>query len=93
MDKKVKISANEVNRYMYCPYQWYYSKHYGQKTLKAKYQALASRTSGHEGNFQKGLNFHSKYYKQYKAKRRLQIILIVTLMIILGSLVEWYISY
>ena len=30
----LKISANEINRFVYCPYQWYYRRYYGQKDLK-----------------------------------------------------------
>ena len=25
-----KLSANEINRFIYCPYQWYYGRYYGK---------------------------------------------------------------
>ena len=28
------ISANEINKFAYCPYQWYYERLYGRKRLR-----------------------------------------------------------
>ena len=28
------ISANEINKFSYCPYQWYYERLYGRKRLR-----------------------------------------------------------
>ncbi len=30
---RTTISASEVNRYTYCPYQWYYERYYGRSKL------------------------------------------------------------
>ena len=89
--KSTKISANEINRFVYCPYQWYYGKCYGQRVLKEKYQALDHKTSQHEGNFVKGLKFHKKYYKAYR-RRRLIAIVVALLVILVGLWVvtKWY---
>ena len=36
MDKKtLEISASEINRFLYCNYQWYYEKKYGIAKLKS----------------------------------------------------------
>lgn len=87
--KEIKISANEVNRYIYCPYQWYYGRLYGQKALKEKYQALERKTSGHEANFKKGLRFHENYYKKYRRKRRIErIFLIIFIGLLIGSIMK-----
>lgn len=86
----VRISANEVNRFTYCPYQWYYGRIYGQKTLKEKYQALDHHSSQHEANFKKGLHFHEHYYKSYRMKRRIEIaVLVIFLLLLAGSLIKW----
>ena len=37
IDKKT-ISAHELNKYAYCPYQWYYERFYGRKELRQLYQ-------------------------------------------------------
>lgn len=88
--RPMKISANEINRFMYCPYQWYYGRYYGQKALKEKYQALEKKEGPYEGNFRKGLHFHEKYYRHYKWKRRLEIgIVIIFILLLAGSIVLW----
>lgn len=89
--KNIRISANEVNRYVYCPYQWYYGRIYGQKMLKEKYQALDRKTSGHEANFKKGLRFHENYYKKYRLKRRIECIILMCLIgLLIGSFIQWF---
>lgn len=90
--RKVKLSANEINRYIYCPYQWYYGKVYGQKALKEKYQALDRKKSDHEGNFKKGLQFHACYYRQYRLKRMLQILVIIAIIaiVVVGGVAKWW---
>lgn len=65
------ISANEINRYCYCPYQWYYKKTYGQSELNKQYKALKSQHSDHENMYVKGTRYHQNYYKQYQMKRLL----------------------
>ena len=35
MDNSSKtISAGEINKFVYCPYQWYYQRLYGNKKLR-----------------------------------------------------------
>lgn len=85
--KAIKLSAHEINKYTYCPYQWYYGRIYGQKALKEKYKALTHGTSQHESHFKKGLHFHRQYYRRYKWQRALQIILILAvILLIVGGL-------
>lgn len=31
---KETLSAHELNKYTYCPYQWYYEKKYGRAELR-----------------------------------------------------------
>ncbi len=85
-----KISANEINRYVYCPYQWYYGKYYGQTKLKEQYKALNTNNGQSEHNFARGINFHKDYYKQYQRQRILKLALIfIVLVIIIRSIVIW----
>jgi hypothetical protein len=67
--KKKLISANEINRFVYCPYQWHYKRHYGVKELTIRYKALGKESSGHESHFEKGLKHHQRHYFKYKLKR------------------------
>ncbi len=59
-----KISANEINKYCFCPYQWYYERLYGAKHLRNlqnernKELGLKNKTNS---NFDKGLKFHNNY--------------------------------
>lgn len=73
-NKSLKISANEINRFVYCPYQWYYNRYYGQATLKEKYKGLKDKNSKIESQFKKGLRFHKHYYIQYRVQRSLRLI-------------------
>lgn len=89
--QKVKLTANEINRYIYCPYQWYYGKKYGQKVLKEKQKALAHPSPARESHFKKGLRFHHHYYRAYRIKRLLQGIgIIAILLVILGRVLGWW---
>ncbi len=69
MERKT-ISAHEINKYTYCPYQWYYEKLYGRKELRRLHQerneALGLESSA-MSNFARGLEYHKGDY----AKRRL----------------------
>lgn len=88
--KNIKISANEINRFTYCPYQWYYGRVYGQKALKEKYMALERKSVPHEGNFKKGIKFHENYYKRYRWKRRIEwVIMLVFALLLLGGILLW----
>lgn len=63
-----KISANEINKYIFCPYQWYYERLYGYKYLKAEHRKAIKKLNIKDkttANFKKGQKFH----KQYRLKR------------------------
>ncbi|KXL53556.1 hypothetical protein CLNEO_07820 [Anaerotignum neopropionicum] len=65
MERKT-ISAHEINKYSYCPYQWYYEKLYGRKELRRLYQERNEALSLQDGmtaNFTKGLEYHSRNYR------------------------------
>ena len=37
MIERETISAHEINKYDYCPYQWYYERLYGRAELRRLY--------------------------------------------------------
>lgn len=86
-DKDHKISANEINRYMYCPYQWYYKRHYGHKVLQDQYKALGITSSRHENNYTKGTKYHSSYHLRYQLKRVCQGIVLLCIVALIFRMV------
>lgn len=90
MERKT-ISAHEINKYTYCPYQWYYEKLYGRKELRRLYQArneALGLESSAMSNFAKGLEFHKRYY----VRMRLASLAwkIGVLLLILGGAVVYF---
>lgn len=67
-----RISANELNRFMYCPNQWYYKRVYGAKSLTQMYEALDIEHSEHTEHFTKGMSklINSDLPWQYKSASR-----------------------
>lgn len=65
---KQTISASEVNKYLHCPYQWYYERYYGRKYLtqaKNAFNEALGREMLHPSDqfFSKGRAFHDNYGK------------------------------
>lgn len=62
--KQKKFSANEINKFTYCPYQWYYEKVYTSRVLNEKRQIalqehkLVDHTNHH---FIKGQQHHKNF--------------------------------
>lgn len=82
---KERISANEINRYVYCNYQWYYRRLYGDPAL-SKLKKEHNKTLGIKKDprihaLKKGSKFHMRYDWWYKVKKRVYLLLIVTLLI------------
>ncbi|MEG0353192.1 MAG: hypothetical protein RSD26_08995 [Cellulosilyticaceae bacterium] len=89
-NSKTRISANEINRFVYCPYQWYYKRYYGTTTLNQKYKELEIASSQHESHFVKGLNHHKKYYFQYRVKKFIQILIVLGIIAsVIGRMMTW----
>lgn len=90
-NNKTRISANEINRFVYCPYQWYYNRYYGATVLNQKFKELESSISEHEAHFVKGMNHHKQYYLHYRLKKLMQLMVLLALLLVLaGMVIEWY---
>ncbi|MHC1747704.1 MAG: hypothetical protein AB9856_04840 [Cellulosilyticaceae bacterium] len=88
--QSTRISANEINRFLYCPYQWYYKRTYGNKALQEQYKALNISDSNHESYYTKGLKHHAHYHKIYRLKKILTGIIITLLVVgIIGVIIKW----
>jgi len=59
-----RISPSEINKYVYCPYGWYYERLYGRKRLnglrKTYLQTLGIDDPGKDA-YVKGQKFHKQY--------------------------------
>lgn len=85
------ITANEINKYTYCPYQWYYERLHGKKEISEKYKKrneALNLKNDEPSNFQKGIKFHDEYLNKNKAKTTFKIFLLF--LIILAALFIYY---
>lgn len=58
-----RISAGEINKFTYCPYQWYYERLYGKKFIMQKVKELNPDYISYADNkFSRGNRFH-KYFR------------------------------
>lgn len=87
-----RISANEINRYIYCNYQWYYKRFYGDKVLtqmkKEHNKALGIKKDARTHAFIRGNKFHRNYHRWYQVKKVLYMLLLIALIVIV-SWVTW----
>ncbi|MDE6357504.1 MAG: PD-(D/E)XK nuclease family protein, partial [Eubacteriales bacterium] len=81
-----KISANEINKYSFCPYQWYYERLYGAKYIREKQiqrnEALDLKDKT-LSNFNKGIKFHNYYRLKRPFIFALKLIFVVILSILI----------
>ena len=79
MERKT-ISAHELNKYAYCPYQWYYERLYGRQELRKRYQERNERlglTDSMESRFRRGEAHHKKSYFLLRGKQLLRRLVIL----------------
>ena len=73
MERKT-LSAHEISKYDYCPYQWYYERLYGRKELRRLYVERTTRLNLEDSlasEFRKGEKYHRRSYLLLKFKRML----------------------
>ena len=71
MERKT-LSAHELNKYAYCPYQWYYERLYGRKELRRLYQERNERLQlegERESRFEKGEKYYRRSYFFLRLKK------------------------
>lgn len=79
-DNKDMITPNDINKFCYCPYQWYYEKIYGKKELRRLYGERLSELgiSSLQGkNFERGRKFHDSFLSKYRLKRFMHLAFIM----------------
>lgn len=83
MERKT-ISAHELNKYAYCPYQWYYERLYGRKELRRLYHERNERLSLEDSlssHFTKGEHYHNASYFWLRLKQLLWRIVVVAVVV------------
>lgn len=86
MERK-PISAHELNKFAYCPYQWYYERLYGRKELRRQYQERNERLALEDhlcSNFKRGEDFHKQSYFNLRLRRILWKLALLVLAVGIG---------
>lgn len=79
MERKT-ISAHEISKYDYCPYQWYFERLYGRKELRRLYTERNERLHLEDSlasDFQKGEKYHRRSYFLLQCKRMIRKIAVL----------------
>ena len=82
----LKISASEINKFVYCPYQWYYERLYGTKELRGLYNERNKRLGLIDtltANFNKGSRFHKNFGRFETSKRVLFVLFMISIIAII----------
>lgn len=85
-EKKGTLSAHELNKYAYCPYQWYFEKTYGRKELRRLYVERNEKLGLEDSigsHFRRGEAFHEGNYRAYSLRRRMRRILTAAVVCVL----------
>ena len=80
MIERETISAHEINKYDYCPYQWYYERVYGRKKLRRLALERNERLGLEDSSgsrIAKGLDYHDKHYRMLLRKKRIAIVILI----------------
>ena len=90
MERKT-LSAHEISKYDYCPYQWYYERLYGRKELRRRYVERNTRLNLEDSlasEFRKGEKYHRRSYLLLKFRRMFWklIVILFAAMVIAGYL-------
>ena len=79
MERKT-LSAHEISKYDYCPYQWYYERLYGRKELRRLYVERNARLNLEDSlasEFRKGEKYHRRSYLLLKFRRILWKLIVI----------------
>ncbi|MDR2940878.1 MAG: PD-(D/E)XK nuclease family protein [Clostridiales bacterium] len=85
-NERNSITPNEVNKYIYCPYQWYYERLYGRKEI---YELRKERNKKFNlndktlSNFKKGTKFHEAYYIKFELYKFVKKILAIGFLLVI----------
>ncbi len=81
------ITANEVNKYTYCPYQFYYDRLYGQRYIRLIRKDMLKNLGYDDttkSNFKRGLDYHKNYKPDDAKKYPIFKLIVIVILIVLG---------
>ena len=85
-NNKKTITPNEINKYLYCPYQFYYERYHGRKELTSLYKERNKRLGLENktlSNFKKGTEHHESYYQQDAYRSFIRIVLVAAIVVLI----------
>lgn len=80
MTERKTISAHEISKYDYCPYQWYYERLYGRRELRRLYTERNERLHLEDSlasEFRKGEKYHRGHYFSLRLRRTARKLLLL----------------
>lgn len=80
MARNKYISASDINKFIHCPYQWYYEKQYGQKAINDMFRELHPG-SANISKMEQGRRFHRNYLTIWRLKVALCCVAIVIIFV------------
>jgi len=91
------ISANEINKFAYCPYQWYYERFFGAAHIRTLYKERNKRLGLSNvalSNFRKGQGFHTDYDGAESSGGLFKFIRVMAIIIaVIAGIVGGYLFY
>ncbi len=81
------ISANEINKYTYCPYQFYYERLYGRKKISAIRKEMLEDlgyTDTSKSNLKRGLDYHNDYNTMPEKKYPVFLLIVFVIIMVIG---------
>lgn len=82
-----EITANEINKFTYCPYQFYYERLYGQKYIRQERNAMLKElgyTDKTKSNLKRGIDYHKNYDSKNGKGYPIFTLIVIVIVIVIG---------
>lgn len=94
-NKSRTISASEINRFIYCNYQWYYERFYGRQYIRKlcnERNAELGLNDSSLSKFSRGNEFHKNYLSGRRRAFLLKLSAVVIILLV-GLAVTYFMLY
>jgi len=80
--ENITISPSEINKYVYCNYQWYYQRKYGAAELRHRRKVFLESQGldtsfAADNHLQRGKEYHDNFFKRRRFVAVLRIIFVL----------------